>query len=157
MLYLYHTFNSDRHNLRDFVLYSILIYAVRLEFTFLIDLHITMTSPTVSDVLNDNTLAILQLIEAVLKIQPTVGAVLHAVKGETQLPSFLLDAESYSTSKQSNGLLRSLNNRSRARQSSCSSDKNSGIKHAISIKLMIRQEQRLFTIILYLFQYVFYL
>ena len=53
-----------------------------------------MSSPIVSDVLNDNTLAVLQLVEAVLKIQPNFGAVHHAVKGATQLPSFLLDAES---------------------------------------------------------------
>ena len=45
MLYLYNTFNSDRHTLGDFVLYSILIHAVR----------------TVSDVLNDNTLAVLSI------------------------------------------------------------------------------------------------
>ena len=49
-----------------------------------------MTSPTAFD----NTLVVLQLIEAVLKIQPTVGAVLHAVKKGTQLLSFLRDAES---------------------------------------------------------------
>ena len=37
-----------------------------------------MTSPTAFDVLYDNSLAVLQLIEALMKIQPTVGAVLHA-------------------------------------------------------------------------------
>ena len=52
-----------------------------------------MTSPTAFDVLYNNTLVVLKLIEAVLKIQPTVASVLHAVKGATQLPSFLLDAE----------------------------------------------------------------
>ena len=49
---------------------------------------------TFSNVLKDNTLVVLQFIEAVLKIQPTVRAVLHVVKGSTQLPSFLRDAGS---------------------------------------------------------------
>ena len=49
-------------------------------------LHITMNSLIASDVSTGNNLVALQLIEAVLRIQPTVGAALPAVKGSTQLP-----------------------------------------------------------------------
>ena len=53
-----------------------------------------MTSLIATDVSTDNIPVVLQLIEAVLKIPPTVVEALPAVKGEPQLPSFLPDAES---------------------------------------------------------------
>ena len=67
----------------------------RLNITFLSTyLHITMISLIASDVSTGNIRVVLQLIEAVLRIQPTVGAALPAVKEATQLPSFLPDVES---------------------------------------------------------------